>query len=84
MAGLPDSDDYVWHFRLDEVELAGRRRRRPRRDGALSGCAALLRCVIFTSDGAEVRVTGFRFLAERGTEHLIAPPPATDEAHRDD
>ena len=61
-------DDYVWHFRLEDAEPVG--------DDALTEMvsrqiSALLRCVTFTSDGVDVKVTGFRFLEDESGEHVI-------------
>lgn len=72
---MGDSQDYVWHFKLraepgaspDEPEAA---------QAALTAMVArqiqaLLRCVVLTSDGEDLKVTGFRFLDQGGTEHAL-------------
>lgn len=64
--------DYVWHFKLskdtDETQdpeaLTAIVREQVR---------ALLRCVTLTNDGADLKVTGFRFLDEPDREHIIRP-----------
>jgi hypothetical protein len=67
----PDHDeDYIWHFRLRLGDLSGGG------DDALTEMvrgqvAALLRCITLTSDGRDVTVTGFRFLADPGRNHPI-------------
>ena len=71
-----DTADYVWHFKLEEAEAG-------QSDDALAEMvrrqiSALLRCVGFTSDGQDVRVTGFRFLDDPTREHLV--PPSLAEA----
>ena len=63
--------DYVWHFKLTDPELGGN-------EDALTQMvqeqvAALLRCIVFTSDGADVRVTGFRFLDSPETDNALPP-----------
>ena len=67
------SADYVWHFKLleDDDSSAGG-------EEALTAMVsrqvtALLRCIQFTSDGQDVRVTGFRFLDDPSHEHGIRP-----------
>jgi hypothetical protein len=71
--------DYVWHFKLSPEA--------PAEDGdALARMvgeqvAALLRCVTFTSNGADVNVTGFRFLDSPETEHVLPPALPDRETH---
>ncbi len=65
------NNDYVWHFKLKCSEQMGD-------EDALTQMvqeqvAALLRCIAFTSDGADVRVTGFRFLDSPGIDHVLPP-----------
>ncbi len=79
----PERIDYVWHFKLRDD------------DDAPGGCdealtemvrqqiSALLRCVQLTSDGRDVRVTGFRFLGDSSREHLIRSS-LTDAGSPDD
>lgn len=80
MAEHAGSDDYVWHFKLGDPAPP------PDEGDALTEMVrtqlvALLRCVTFTHDGKDVRVTGFRFLADQGgDEQLIVPSLETDEA----
>lgn len=72
------SSGYVWHFKLaPDTETS------PEAD-RLTGMVrhqvgALLRCVIFTDHGAEVKVTGFRFLGQPDVEHSLLKGDA-DEA----
>jgi hypothetical protein len=73
MDQLPDSSpDYVWHFTLSSDQ------RQVPPDDALAEMLreqlrAILGCVVLTSSGTDLRVTGFRFLSERETEHPIYP-----------
>jgi len=73
------SDDYVWHFKLQDADLVAGE------DDALTEMvrqqiSALLRCLTFTSDGRDVRVTGFRFLDDPSREHLLLPSLADAES----
>ncbi len=62
--------EYVWHFKLS-ADTGG--------IGAGDGLTgmvreqlqALLRCVILTDHGANLKVTGFRFLDEPGVVHSL-------------
>jgi hypothetical protein len=58
------SGDYVWHFKLSGPTPA-----EPDVDAVANmvreQAEALLRCITFTCDGRDVRVTGFRFLGDR-------------------
>jgi hypothetical protein len=71
--------DYVWHFKLlDEVTAA-------EPGDALTGMVrrqitALLRCLAFTIDGADVRVTGFRFFEDPDHVHPLDPGLAETES----
>ena len=61
--------DYVWHFKLWDPESGGG-------EDALTQLVqeqvtALLRCIVFTRDGEDVSVTGFRFLDSPGTDHIL-------------
>ena len=73
MDELTDSSpDYVWHFKLSEDHQD------EPQDDALSEMLrqqlrAILGCVVLTSNGTNLRVTGFRFLSELETEHAIHP-----------
>jgi hypothetical protein len=70
----PESNlsDYEWHFKLSETPndqlhadaLTEMVRRQLK---------AILGCVVLTADGAPVRTTGFRFLADPATEHALHP-----------
>lgn len=67
-----DSRDYIWHFKLPE------RRQECGPDDAQTEMLrrqlqAILGCVVLTSNGADVRITGFRFLREPETEHELYP-----------
>ena len=66
------SQGYDWHFSLaaDSAEEAPGDRLTVMVRQQL---AALLRCVTLTSHGADVRVTGFRFLGKPGLEHSLVP-----------
>jgi hypothetical protein len=66
------SPDYVWHFKLSDD------RQEVLPDDALAEMLrqqlrAMLGCVVLTSSGADLRVTGFRFLSELETEHSLYP-----------
>jgi hypothetical protein len=69
-----EQPEYVWHFKLttDAVE-------NPDPDALTAmvrdQLAALLRCVILTRDGSDLKVTGFRFLDDLDREHTILPGP---------
>ncbi len=70
MDSFDEHPDYIWHFKLSEEA----RQQAP--DDALlemirEQVAALLRCVILTNDGANLRVTGFRLLEDPEHEHLL-------------
>ena len=80
-----NNHDYVWHFKLGEPS-------QPEPGGdALTEMLrqqlrAMLGCVVLTSAGANLRVSGFRLLSELETEHAIypeadatAPRPAAGE-----
>jgi hypothetical protein len=65
-----NSPDYVWHFKLSDDHLD------EPPDEALTEMLrrqlrAILGCVVLTSSGTDLRITGFRFLSERETEHAI-------------
>jgi hypothetical protein len=85
---LDDSSDYVWHFKLPEREPSGSCEDAASED-AVTGMVqrqvgALLRCVVFTRNGEDVQVTGFRFMNQGGVEYAIPTtlgtpsPPASD------
>lgn len=61
---------YVWHFKLAQEPAGG-----PDTDRLTAmvrtHLAALLRCVILTDHGTDLRVSGFRFLNEPGVEHDV-------------
>jgi hypothetical protein len=78
-----DLPDYVWHFKLSsdaEEKLSPDALTEMVRQQA----RALLRCVILVCDGADLKVTGFRFMDEADGEHAIYPEPAeTSDDGRD-
>jgi hypothetical protein len=78
------SSDYVWHFKLSAPTPA-----EPGVDAVShmvrEQVEALLRCVTFTQDGEDVRVTGFRFLDDRDTDYVLRTrldEPADDVGRR--
>lgn len=87
MSESPERPDYVWHFQLsnDASERVG--------EDALTEMVrqqvrAILQCVILTSNGVDLAVTGFRFLNEPGREHVLnthltdgASPDAESASH---
>jgi hypothetical protein len=74
--------EYVWHFKLSSDGESAR-------DGdALAEMVrdqvtALLQCVVFTSGGVDLKVTGFRFLDEPDREHAILPKLPTRQPSDD-
>jgi hypothetical protein len=92
MAAMDDSSDYVWHFELPERESPASPGAAATEDAVTEmvrrQVAALLRCVVFTHDGEDVSVTGFRFMDQSGVEHAIptalgSPSPVASDADRD-
>ena len=75
MADDLEDEDYVWHFRLSNGEgLLGSP------DQALTEMVrrqlqALLSCVVLTHEGADLKVTGFRFLDAQDEGHALRPNP---------
>ena len=67
--------DYVWHFKLSD-DVADGRTPDALAEMVSQQVRALLRCVILTSDGGDVAVTGFRFLDEPEREHALYSPAA--------
>jgi len=77
--------DYVWHFRLTHGpgEDPGSD---PLVEMVRAQVAALLRCVVLTERGVDLKVTGFRFLGEPEVEHPVlteglAGPTVPPEVH---
>jgi hypothetical protein len=81
------SPDYVWHFKLSddpEHELQADALTEMLREQL----QAILGCVVLTSTGTNLRVTGFRLLSELDTEHAVYPQavpacPASAETETD-
>jgi len=78
---MDSSADYVWHFKLSDDEVEGFEA------DALTEMLreqlrAILECVVLTSNGVHLRVTGFRFLAEPKTDHLLFPEAAQSSPAR--
>jgi hypothetical protein len=72
MSDSPNQPDYVWHFKLSDDE--GERLHSDALTEMLRRqLKALLGCVALTSDGANLKVTGFRLLADPAVEHTIYP-----------
>jgi hypothetical protein len=72
MTRFDQNDEYVWHFKLSEVSPSGD-------EDALAEMVrqqveALLCCLIFTSRGGDVTVTGFRFLNDPSREYVLRSP----------
>jgi hypothetical protein len=68
----PDhSRDYVWHFKLCEDAETPAGGDEGLTEMVRQQISALLACVQFTSEGRDVRVTGFRFLDDPSREHHI-------------
>jgi hypothetical protein len=71
-----ESSDYIWHFKLSDRAPQGSA------DDDLTEMLrqqlrALLGCVVLTSAGENLTVSGFRLLSELETEHaLYADDPA--------
>lgn len=65
-----ETEDYVWHFKLLETG-PGQSEEAALTEMVQQQIAALLRCLTFTCDGRDVRVTGFRLLEDPAREHLI-------------
>jgi len=77
--------DYVWHFKLTDPEP--RCSENPLTQMVEEQVTALLHCIVFTRDGEDVRVTGFRFLDSPGTEHVLPrtlpdPDPEAEQPSR--
>jgi hypothetical protein len=72
MIDRTDETDYVWHFRLRAAEnlTVGPEALTQMVQQQLR---ALLRSVVLTRDGVDVKVTGFRFLDEPAGEHPLRP-----------
>lgn len=73
MKRIPDenpADEYVWRFKLAGAHDAG-----PDGDALTEmvrqQVSALLRCVVLTHEGDEVRVSGFRLLCDPEQEHAL-------------
>ena len=70
MSGSPGNSDYEWHFKLSS-EGGESLHADALTEMARQQLKALLSCLVLTSDGANVRVTGFRFLGDSDAEHAI-------------
>jgi hypothetical protein len=71
MSEREQPQDYVWHFKLREDDDAPGAGDEALTEMVHQQIAALLRCVQFTNDGRDVRVTGFRLLDDPSQEHRI-------------
>ncbi len=80
MSESPDQSDFEWHFKLSS-EGGDRLHADDLTEMARQQLKALLGCVVLTTDGVNLRVTGFRFLADPDAEHAIyAYVPKRSEA----
>jgi hypothetical protein len=70
MNEVSNHPEYVWHFKLSS-EVEGDANADALTEMVREQVGALLRCVTFTSNGADLRVTGFRFIDEPDCEHAI-------------
>lgn len=70
MSESPDDSEYEWHFKLS-AEGGDRLHPDALTEMARQQVKALLSCVVLTTDGVDLRVTGFRFLADPDAEHAI-------------
>jgi hypothetical protein len=70
MSDSPDHSDYEWHFKLSSGD-GDRLHPDTLTEMARRQVKALLSCVVLRADGADLKVTGFRFLAEPDVEHAI-------------
>jgi hypothetical protein len=73
-----DAGEYVWHFKLMTDDRRGVKDDKLR-EMVRNQLAALLRCVTLTDRGANLKITGFRFLDEPNVEHAIFPVDSEEE-----
>ena len=68
----PEADDldYVWHFRLSDLE-SERLYPDALTEMVRRQLKAILGCVVLTADGVPLKATGFRILADPAVEHAI-------------
>lgn len=72
----PDQhQDYVWHIRLSP-DARVTSPSEPLTEMTRRQLRALLRCVVLTNNGADLRVTGFRLLDSLEQEHALFPEQA--------
>lgn len=66
-------EDYVWHFKLSNAGDPSGPADEALTEMVRCQLQALLSCVVLTHRGADLKVTGFRFLDAHGIEHAIQP-----------
>ena len=75
MSESPDHLDYEWHVKLTDEE-GERLHPDALTEMVRQQLKALLGCVVLTDAGVDLRVTGFRFLADMDAEQAIYPEVA--------
>jgi len=79
MTGSPEQPEYVWHFKLSSDE-GERLHPEALTEMLRRQLKTLLSCAVLTSDGTDLRVTGFRLLEDLECEHALYAGPAPRSA----